>query len=81
MPVLYWFAWVSQHGRPVLPPRTVSVATHATHPDHLVMTDTDRWVSESERGRRERKKEEIVWKNVAVIKVDKSRCGRTLNSS
>ncbi len=41
MPVLYWFAWIGQHGRPVLPPRTLSVAAHTTHPYNLVMTNTD----------------------------------------
>lgn len=41
MPVLYWFAWIGQHGCPVLPPWTVSIAAHATHPYNLVMTDTD----------------------------------------
>lgn len=41
MPVLYWFAWIGQHGRPVLPPWTLSLAAHTTHPYNLVMTDTD----------------------------------------
>lgn len=41
MPVLYWFAWIGQHGCPVLPPWTLSVTAHATHPYNLVMTNTD----------------------------------------
>lgn len=41
MPVLYWFARIPQHGRPVLPSRAFGVATHTTHPDYLVMTDAD----------------------------------------
>lgn len=62
MPVLYRFAWVSQHGRPVLPPRTVRIAAHAAHPDDLVVADTGEGggrASERERERKERKKEEI----------------------
>lgn len=57
MPVLYWFAWIGQHGRPVLPPWTVGVAAHTTHPDNLVVTNTvthhvmDARTRESERGK------------------------------
>lgn len=41
MPVLYWFTWIGQHGRPVLPPGTIGFAAHTTHPYNLVMTDAD----------------------------------------
>lgn len=67
MPVLDGLAWIPQHGRPVLPPRAVGIAAHATHPDYLVMTDADRrrggeeWgLSEIEEGRREGEREEIA---------------------
>lgn len=41
MPVLDRLAWIGQHGGPVLPPRTISFAAHATHAYNLVMTNTD----------------------------------------
>lgn len=57
MPVLNWLAWIPQHGRPVLPSRALGVATHATHPDYLVMTDADGGVKD-EGGREEERERE-----------------------
>lgn len=54
MPVLYWFAWIGQHGRPVLPPGTVGVAAHTTHPYNLVMTDAETQGSKEEKKREKR---------------------------
>lgn len=56
MPVLYWFAWIGQHGRPVLPPGTVGVAAHATHPYNLVMTDAERRRGEGTQGEKQKDK-------------------------
>lgn len=58
MPVLDGFAWIPQHGRPVLPPGAVGVAAHATHPDDLVMADAD--VAVKEEGEQEGERERMV---------------------
>lgn len=42
MPVLYGFAWIDQHGRPVLSSWTVSITADTTHPYNLIMTNTDK---------------------------------------
>lgn len=57
MPVLYWFTWIGQHGRPVLPPGTVGFAAHTAHPYNLVMTDADI----GEETKKEKKRSFIIW--------------------
>lgn len=58
MPVLYWFAWIGQHGRPVLPPWTFSIAAHTTHPYNLVMTNAD--MQQGTEGCKDEKAEQTV---------------------
>lgn len=41
MPVLDGFAWIGQHGAPVLPARAFSFASNAAHAYNLVVTDAD----------------------------------------
>lgn len=41
VPMGNWFAWVSQHLIPVVPPQAFSIDAHTTNSNDLVMSNAD----------------------------------------